>query len=162
MENTNMLSHTLPQNRNGRLRMLGLGLGLAVALLTNFGDRAFMASAANSGIDPLQILDTSVKNNILFLLSTSDTLSGTPETGGLPYGVGGDDPASRFYQMKRVIRDFVANNQSKANFGVATFHPEAAEHVVESTNGVVYVTQDPTGDNYRNKFTRTLSSQRFI
>jgi len=157
MENI-MLSHTLTQNRNSRFRMLGLGLGLAVAILANFGDRAFMASAANNGIDPLQILDTSVKNNILFLVSTSESLSGTPETAAFPYGVGGDDPASRFYQVKRAVRDFVANNQSKANFGVAAFHPEVAEHVIENTNGLVYVTQDNSAPNYVNFFNRSGGS----
>src|SRR6188768_3275948 len=125
MENI-MLTQTLPRPRSGQSRMLGLGLGLAVALLANFGDRAFLASTANSGIDPLQILDTEVKNNILFVVSTSETLSGTPETPAFPFGVGGDDPASRFYHVKRAVRDFVVQNQGKANFGMAAFHPNPA------------------------------------
>src|SRR6186713_1035668 len=120
MENI-MLTQTLPRPRSGQSRMLGLGLGLAVALLANFGDRAFLASSANNGIDPLQILDTEVKNNVLFMVSSSETLSGTPETAAAPYGVGGDDPASRLYHVKRALRDLIANNQGKANYGIATF-----------------------------------------
>lgn len=124
MENI-MTTNNRPHRVFGLARTLGLGLGLGLALLANLGDRAFSASAANSGIDPLQILDTAVKNNVLFFVDTSGSMAGTPENQN--FVVGGDDPASRFYQMKRAVREVLSANVGKANFGLATFDPDARE-----------------------------------
>ena len=149
MENI-MTSHNSPGRRQGLGRTLGLGLGLTLALLANLGDRAFSASTANSGIDPLQVLDVAVKNNILFVVGQSASMAGTVEAS--TDVVGGDDPASRFYQVKKTIREVIGANAGKANFGLATFQPEADEHRIDGTKNLIYVTQDPTGDNYRNNF----------
>ena len=135
MEKITMSSaQTLPHPRllAGRL---GLAFALALALLANLGDKAFVASSANSGIDPLQILDTSAKNNILFLVSNSDTLASTPESSSDV--VGGDDPASRLFQVKQAVRDVISNNTGKANFGLASFQPEIAEHAIDGTKGQI-------------------------
>jgi hypothetical protein len=153
MENI-MPSHN-PPDRMTRFRMLGMGLGLFVVLLTNFGDRAFMASSNNNGIDPLQILDTELKNNILFMVSTSETMAGTPESSSNV--IGADDPASRAYQVKRALRKIITENTGKANFGVASFHPEAAEHVIADKD-LVYVSQDPSANNYLTELDRTGGS----
>jgi hypothetical protein len=153
MENI-MPSHNLPDQRHRR-RMLGASLGLAIALLANFGDRAFMASSNNNGIDPLQILDTELKNNILFMVGTSETMAGTPESS--TNVIGADDPASRFYQVKRALRKIITENTGKANFGVASFHPEAAEHVIGAKD-LVYVSQDPSANNYLAELDRSGGS----
>lgn len=131
-------------------RTLGIGLALSLALLANLGDRAFSASAANAGIDPLQILDTAVKNNVLFFVDTSGSMAGTPENQN--FIVGGDDPASRFYQMKRAVREVLSQNAGKANFGLATFDPDARESQMDANDGLIYVTQDPTGSGWLNYF----------
>jgi hypothetical protein len=153
MENI-MLSHNLSERRN-RSRMLGMSLGVVVAVLANFGDRAFVASSANNGIDPLQILDTELKNNILFMVGTSETMAGTPESSSNV--IGADDPASRFYQVKRALRKIISENTGKANFGVASFHPEAAEHVIGDKD-LVYVSQDPSANSYLTELDRTGGS----
>jgi hypothetical protein len=153
MENI-MPSHNLPDQRHRR-RMLGASLGLAIALLANFGDRAFLASSNNNGIDPLQILDTELKNNILFMVGTSETMAGTPESSSNV--IGADDPASRFYQVKRALRKIISENTGKANFGLASFHPEAAEHVI-SDKDLVYVSQDPSANNFLTELDRTGGS----
>ena len=129
---------------------LGLGIGLALIVGANLGDRAFSAGAANAGIDPLAILDTSVKNNILFIVDTSGSMAGTPEDQNRI--VGGDDPASRFYQVKRAVRDVITANVGKANFGLSTFHPQFIEHEIDGSQGLVYVTQDPSASVWRNYF----------
>ena len=150
MENIMTNNHS-PERALRLGRTLGLSLGLGLALLANLGDRAFSASSANGGIDPLQILDTAVKNNILFVVDTSGSMAGTPQDQNAI--VGGDDPASRFYQTKRAVREVIAANAGRANFGLATFHPDFTEHRIDGNQSLVYVTQDPTGDKYRNLFT---------
>ena len=146
-----ILNHLRPERRRWSSRTLAAGLGLAVALLANLGDRAFSASAANAGIDPLQILDTGVKNNVLFMVSTSDTMAGTPQAPAA--FVSGDDRASRFYQVKTALRNVITQNVGKADFGVATFHPDLTQHALSDAKGLVYVTQDPTGNLFRGAFT---------
>ena len=146
-----MTSSFSPKPTRRTTRTLGVGLGLGLALLANLGDRAFSANANNGGIDPLEILNTAVKNNILFIVDTSGSMAGTPQDENDI--VGGDDPASRFYQTKRAVRDVITANTGKANFGLATFHPDYTEHRMDGNQGLVYVTQDPTGDLYRNNFT---------
>lgn len=142
-----MTSQTL-DSRKRFGRTLGLSLGLGLALLANLGDRAFSASPANGGIDPLEILNTAVKNNVLFFVDTSGSMSATPEDN---LTVGGDDPASRFYQMKRAVREVLSDNVGKANFGLATFAPDAREAVMTNT-GLYYLSQDPTANFWRTYF----------
>lgn len=147
MENI-MTSQTLDfRNRLGRT---GLSLALGFVLLANLGDRALSASAANGGVDPLEILNTAVKNNILFIVDTSGSMAGTPEDQNRI--VGGDDPSSRFYQTKRAVREVITENAGKANFGLATFHPDYEEHRIDGGQGLVYVTQDPSASVWRNYF----------
>jgi len=149
MENI-MTRTNSPEQSRSLGRTLGIGLALGLALLANLGDRAFSASAANSGIDPLQILDTAVKNNVLFFVDTSGSMAGTPENQN--FIVGGDDPASRFYQMKRAVREVLTQNAGKANFGLATFDPDARESQMDTNDGLIYVTQDSTGLGWLNFF----------
>ncbi len=149
MENIMTRTHN-PEQRRSLGRTLGIGFALGLALLANLGDRAFSASAANSGIDPLQILDTAVKNNVLFFVDTSGSMAGTPENQN--FIVGGDDPASRFYQMKRAVREVLSQNAGKANFGLATFDPDARESKMDANDGLIYVTQDPTGSGWLSYF----------
>ena len=129
-------------------RTPGLSLALGFALLANLGDRAFSASAASGGIDPLEILNTAVKNNVLFFVDTSGSMAATPEDN---LTVGGDDPASRFYQMKRAVREVLTENVGKANFGLATFAPDATESVM-TNSGLYYISQDPTANFWRTYF----------
>lgn len=146
MENIMTRQKLVSRNRLGRT--LGLSLGLGLALLANLGDRAFSASAANGGIDPLEILNTAVKNNVLFFVDTSGSMAATPEDN---LTVGGDDPASRFYQMKRAVREVLTQNVGKANFGLATFAPDARESQM-TNSGLYYLSQDPTANAWRTYF----------
>jgi hypothetical protein len=118
------------------------------ALLTLFlvGDRAAY-TAAIPGIDPLDVLDLAVKNNVLVIVDTSGSMTGTAKKVTPAHDVGGDDPAGRFYQAKRALREVMKGSAGTANFGLATFHPNFEERRMRasSTTGegpLHYVSQD--------------------
>jgi len=95
---------------------MALAAGLMLFLV---GDRA--AATAIPGIDPLDVLDLAVKNNVLFIVDTSGSMTGTVKRNH-DQEPGGDDPAGRFYQAKRALREVVRESEGIANFGLGTFH----------------------------------------
>jgi hypothetical protein len=126
--------------RSVGLRRLGLGLTAALGLMMA-GDR-WALTAPPRGIDPLQIMDNEVKPNVIFVLDTSSAMGRTVDTN---HWVGGDDPASRFYQAKQVLRQVVADHASQAHIGLVYFAPDNTGKVLtEAANGgpLVYVSRD--------------------
>src|SRR5687768_13392686 len=81
------------------LRTAGLALAVGMMALVT-GDRAAqMAPPPGVGIDPFEVLDQQVKNNVLIVLDTSGSMKWPFDKGS--FSIGGDDPASRLYQAKQ-------------------------------------------------------------
>ena len=119
-----MTSNTRPEHTRRLGRTLGLGLGLGLALLGNLGDRAFSASAANSGIDPLQVLDLQIRNNAIVILDSSGSMRDSTEyavAGGnattfAALELVGDDAKSKMASAKQVLKKIIKNNETKVSF----------------------------------------------
>jgi hypothetical protein len=109
---------------NGRRRsswFRPLGWGLVVGLLfLSAGDRGATAPPPGVGIDPFDVLDLQIKNNVLIVLDTSGSMKWPTNIDN--FTLGGDDPASRLFQAKAAIRAVVNANQTRVNFGLATYN----------------------------------------
>jgi hypothetical protein len=131
----------------------------AVLMLFLAGDRA--AYTTINGIDPLDVLDLAVKNNVLFVVDTSSSMSGLTIS-GQSKDVGGDDLAGRFYQTKRAVREVVKANASLVNFGLGSFHPKFIEHEIAATatgeGPLYYVSQDAAAANWMAFFNNPSST----
>ncbi len=123
MENTmNSYSSSVGKRTTGRTLTLALCLG--VALIANLGDRAFSASAANSGIDPLEVLDLQIRNNALIVLdssgsmrdATSYAVAGGNATNFAALELVGDDPRAKLESAKQVLKKIIKNNETKVSF----------------------------------------------
>jgi hypothetical protein len=107
------------RRRPVRMRTAGLCLGGALMALVA-GDRARMAPPPGVGIDPFEVLDLQVRNNVLIILDTSGSMKWPTNLNN--YTVGSDDPSSRMYQAKQAIKAVVAANSTRVNFGLATYN----------------------------------------
>jgi hypothetical protein len=105
-----------PWFRHG-IRAVTLGLLLLVA-----GDRSALM-ATSCGIDPLEILKSQVKHNVLVLFDTSGSMNWPPTIppGRLRQSFGADDPETRMWQAKQATRDVVQDYTGRINFGILTF-----------------------------------------
>jgi hypothetical protein len=101
--------------------LIGTALGLGLLLV---GDQR-MQAAAEFGIDPLEVLDVQIKNNVMIIFDTSGSMKWPTDTDN--FSVGGDDPASRFYQAKAAVDQVVRANRSVMNFGIATYNALASD-----------------------------------
>jgi hypothetical protein len=100
-----------------RTAAIGLAAGLVFLLA---GDRAATQAPPNAGIDPLDVLNVQVKNNVLFIVDTSGSMKWPMDADAFP--VGGDDPVSRIYQAKQAVKTVVNANKANMNFGLATYN----------------------------------------
>ncbi len=118
------------------LRALTLGLLLLVA-----GDRGALM-ATNCGIDPLEILKSQVKHNVLIFFDTSGSMNWPPTIppGRDNHSVSADDPESRMWQAKQATKDVVQDYTGRINFGILTFPNSNALKPLNST-------ANDTGDN---------------
>ena len=106
------------------VRMFGLNLALGLALIANLGDRALSASAANSGIDPLEVLNLQIRNNALIVLdssgsmrdATSYAVAGGNATNFAALELVGDDPRAKLESAKQVLKKIIKNNETKVSF----------------------------------------------
>jgi hypothetical protein len=105
--------------RSQALRAMCLGLMAGVAFLAT-GDRARATAPPGVGIDPFDVLDLQVKNNVLFILDTSGSMKWPSNIDN--YSIGGDDPVSRLFQAKAAINSVVAQNANRLNVGFATYN----------------------------------------
>jgi len=124
--------------RSQALRAMCLGLMAGVAFLAT-GDRARATAPTGVGIDPFDVLDLQVKNNVLFIIDTSGSMKWPPDTDW--FDVGDDDPASRIYQAKQAITAVVNSNKTTLNMGLATYN------ILDSTKNLNYdLNSDFDGD----------------
>ena len=72
------------------------------------------------GVDPLDILNLQVKNNVAVVLDTSGSMKWPIDLDNFP--IGGDDPMSRLYQAKQALKAVVAANSGRLNFGMLTYN----------------------------------------
>jgi hypothetical protein len=84
------------------------------------GDRASMAPPPGIGIDPFEVLDQEVRNNVLIVLDTSGSMKWPTDRDD--FSMGGDDPGSRMFQAKAAIRAVVQSNQNRVNFGLVSYN----------------------------------------
>lgn len=125
--------------RRGWARVVAAGVAMGMAALL-VGDRGLTANAVQ-GIDPLEILNLQVKPNVVFVVDTSAQMGFNPE--GTLY-LGGDDPHSRLYQAKQALRELIAGNDGKANFGIIDLNANQAELALSRTAPLVYVADPRT------------------
>jgi hypothetical protein len=119
-----------PVLRPGWRRLIA-PVAILMALWVN--DRGGRA-AVNSGIDPLDVLDLTVRNNILFILDTSGSMTDPPDDNGDVH----DDPIGKMFQAKDAIKQVVASQNGKVNFGLASFNIlNASKRLVSGTPPLV-------------------------
>ena len=99
-----------------RAACLGAVAGMSLILT---GDRGAL-TAPIGGIDPLEVLDLQVKNNVLFVFDTSGSMKFP--TGASSFPIGPDDPMSRMYQAKQAVRQVIQANIGKLSFGLASYN----------------------------------------
>jgi len=113
---------------------LTLAGGLFVLLA---GDRAQLAPPPGVGIDPFEVLDQQVRNNVLIVLDTSGSMKWPSDRDD--FTMGGDDPGSRMFQAKAAIKAVVQANQNRVNFGLVSYN-------ALSTDKTINRNQDFEGD----------------
>jgi hypothetical protein len=106
-----------------------------VALLLSAGDRGAAYTPADAGIDPFDILDLQVINNVVVVFDTSGSMKYAPNIppGNERLAVGGDDPLSRFWQAKRALRDITTEFSGRLSFGMLTFQGTAISKTMVSS-----------------------------
>ncbi len=133
------------RRRARRAALAGIAGALALLLV---GDSARTQSAIDGGIDPLEILKLTVKNNVLFIVDTSGSMKWPVDQDN--FTVGADDPMSRMYQAKEAVLQVVSQNSDRLNFGLASYEVTNASKFLngnisgrENFNG-----NRATGDNF--------------
>lgn len=137
---------TSPPSRGRAWRAPWLVAGLLALVLA--GDRGVF-TATNNGVDPLDVLDLTVKNNVLFIVDTSGSMM---LTGDADTYVGADDPTSRIYQAKQAVKQVVANQNGKINMGLLTYNSLIADHIVAPNTGLTYVSPDAVASDWDTLF----------
>jgi len=129
MEN-NMNGHSTSVGKRKASR-LTLSLCLGIALIANLGDRALSASAANGGIDPLEVLNLQIRNNAIILLDSSGSMrdatdySGFSASGFADGESAGDSPRSKMYNAKQAITKIIKDNETKVSFQFGRYEQSA-------------------------------------
>lgn len=141
-------------SRRGWKRPLAAGVAIALVGLLS-GDRGARGANSVQGIDPLEILDLQVKPNVLFVLDSSAAMARNAEG---TMTLGGDDPLSRFYIAKQALRELIADNDGKANFGIIDLSANQSQLALSDVNDrrgpLIYVSTDATAATWHgaNKF----------
>jgi hypothetical protein len=139
--------------RSSWARSLGSGLVIGLTFVLA-GDRAATQTGGSGGIDPLDVLNLQVRPNVFVLLDSSGSMRERPDATTIT-GAGftgsdtppegefvGDDPQSKLFQAKQVLRTFVDDNEDKVSFLFARyqqnstttgFGPETAVNTVSGT-----------------------------
>jgi hypothetical protein len=148
------------RSRWARTAWLGLAAGLALILT---GDQGAQTSTL-IGIDPLEVMNSRIKSNILFLVDTSGSMKWSVHQDLM--SVGSDDEVGRLGIVKKALSKAVTVYQGQANFGLATFQATDAQKTlsggiapVNDFDGdarfdgpLVYATTDPNGAYWAGRF----------
>jgi hypothetical protein len=122
-------------------RAAALGLLSALVALT-MGDRARSASVANTGIDPLEILNLQIKPNVFIVFDTSGSMRFPLDQ---QRNLGGDDPFSRLYQAKSALKQVIQANATKVNFGFGTYNIRNVDKQLQFSSTCDNFSCDATG-----------------
>lgn len=126
--------------------LLGGALFGLVFLLSGDGARG-AAYLPHQGQDPLEVLNSQIKPNVLILLDNSRSMKWAIES---KLSVGADDPQSRMYNVKQALRSMLTTYHGRANFGLAHFNETSGnkqlnQNVAQNVAEGLYL-QDVDGD----------------
>jgi hypothetical protein len=125
-------------------RGIVLGAVLGVFMMLS-GDPRAQSSAANWGIDPLEVLQVQVKNNVLFVFDTSGSMRWPVDFDDT--SLGGDAVDSRLYKGKQAVATVVRSNRTRMNFGLASYNVLTDQKVLNPSGG-----EDNDGNGKREVF----------
>ena len=143
-----------------RTAWLGVAAGLALILS---GDQGAQTSTL-IGIDPLEVMNSRIKSNILFLVDTSGSMKWSVHQDLM--SVGSDDEVGRLGIVKNALSNALTVYQGQANFGLATFEATDAQKTLSGANApqndfdgdsrfdgpLIYATTDPNGAYWAGRF----------
>jgi len=149
------------RSRWAQTAWLGLAAGLALILT---GDQGAQTSTL-IGIDPLEVMNSRIKSNILFLVDTSGSMKWSVHQDLM--SVGSDDEFGRLKIVKEALSNALTVYQGQANFGLATFQATDAQKTLSGSNTpkndfdgdgrfdgpLIYATTDPNGAYWAGRFT---------
>jgi hypothetical protein len=120
---------------------------LSVLVLVLAGDRGAY-TAVPSGIDPLEVLNLSVRANAIIVLDSSGSMRETPDSADNDGNaqpddpddgeVVGDDPTSKLHQAKAVLRTVVQANESKVSFQFGRYQQDTTQYGPEAAERFLY------------------------
>jgi len=105
-----------------------MAAGLALILTGDQGAQTAMLV----GIDPLDVMNSRVKPNIMVLVDTSGSMKWSVNQDVL--SLGADDPLSRMAIVKTALGKALTTYQGQANFGLATFHAADSDKPLSGSN----------------------------
>src|SRR4029079_8339356 len=150
------------RRRSWWARTAGLGLAAGLALILS-GDQGAQTSTL-IGIDPLEVMNSRIKSNILFLVDTSGSMKWSVHQDLM--SVGSDDELGRLGIVQEALSKALHVYQGQANFGLATFQATDAQKTLSGPNPpandfdgdsrfdgpLIYATTDPTGASWAGRF----------
>lgn len=148
------------RSRWAQTAWLGLAAGLALILT---GDQGAQTSTL-IGIDPLEVMNSRIKSNILILVDTSGSMKWSVHQDLM--SVGSDDEVGRLGIVKKALSNALTVYQGQANFGLATFQATDAQKTLSGPKNppndfdgdnrfdgpLVYATTDPNGAYWGGRF----------
>jgi len=148
------------RSRWAQTAWLGLAAGLALILTGDQGAQ----TATLIGIDPLEVLNSRIKSNIMILVDTSGSMKWSVHQDLL--SVGADDPVGRLKLVKDALSNALTVYQGQANFGLATFQADDDDKTLSGPNNppndfdgdgrfdgpLVYATTDANGAYWAGRF----------
>jgi hypothetical protein len=105
----------------GRAGRLAAVAGAVALVLSVAGDRgrASTVPAVINGQDPLEVLSLKIRPNVIVVLDSSGSMTNiAPETFNTHSG---DNPRSKMYQAKQVLKQVIQANQDKVSFQMGTY-----------------------------------------
>jgi hypothetical protein len=116
------------------------------------------------GIDPLEVMNSRIKSNILFLVDTSGSMKWSVHQDLM--SVGSDDALGRLGIVKKALSNALTVYQGQANFGLATFQATDAQKTLSGPNSppndfdgdgrfdgpLIYATTDANGAYWAGRF----------
>jgi hypothetical protein len=120
--------------RKLKMARRGIVLGAVIGVFMMLsGDPRAQSSAANWGIDPLEVLQVQVKNNVLFVFDTSGSMRWPVDFDDT--SLGGDSVDSRLYKGKQAVSTVVRSNRTRMNFGLASYNVLTDQKVLNTSGG---------------------------